>query len=184
MATSSDSHSAGTQAHGGAPHSDVFPPFDTTHFSSQLLWLALTFGALYLLMSRVALPRIAGILEDRQTTISGDLDYSATLQKQAQEAGSLCEDLIAGARARAQALAEETHIRLAHEAVEQRKALEHDLHERLVAAELRISEAKARAMHNVEEIAAEAAAAIVQQLTGKTPDASSIASAISTVKIA
>ena len=81
MATSSDSHSAGTQAHGGAPHSDVFPPFDTTHFSSQLLWLALTFGALYLLMSRVALPRIAGILENRQATISGDLDYSVTLQK-------------------------------------------------------------------------------------------------------
>ena len=50
MATSSDSHSAGTQAHGGAPHSDVFPPFDTNHFSSQLLWLALTFGALYLLI--------------------------------------------------------------------------------------------------------------------------------------
>ena len=184
MATSSDSHSAGTQAHGGAPHSDVFPPFDTTHFSSQLLWLALTFGALYLLMSRVALPRIAAILEDRQATVSGDLDYSATLQKQAQEAGSQCDQLIAEARARAQALAEETHIRLAHEAVEQRKSLEHDLHERLAAAELRISEAKARAMHNVEEIAAEAAAAIVQQLTGKTPDASSIASALSTVKIA
>ena len=184
MATEHDSHTTGTQAHGGAPHSDVFPPFDTNHFSSQLIWLALTFGALYLLMSRVALPRIAGILEDRQATVSGDLDYSATLQKQAQAAGSLCEDLIAGARARAQALAEETHIRLAHEAVEQRKSLEHDLHERLAAAEVRISEAKARAMHNVEEIAAEAASAIVQQLTGKTPDASSIASAISTVKIA
>ena len=184
MATSSDSHSAGTQAPGGAPHSDVFPPFDTNHFSSQLLWLALTFGALYLLMSRVALPRIAGILENRQATISGDLDYSVTLQKQAEQAGALCQDMIAGARARAQALAEETHIRLAHEAVEQRKALEHDLHERLAAAESRISAAKARAMHNVEEIAAEAATAIVQQLTGKTPDASSIASAISTVKIA
>ena len=141
MATSSDSHSAGTQAHGGAPHSDVFPPFDTNHFSSQLLWLALTSGA-------------------------------------------LCQDMIAGARARAQALAEETHIRLAHEAVEQRKALEHDLHERLAAAEERIAAAKARAMHNVEEIAAEAATAIVQQLTGKTPDAASIASAISSVKIA
>ena len=184
MATEHDSHTTGTQAHGGAPHSDVFPPFDTNHFSSQLIWLALTFGALYLLMSRVALPRIAGILEDRQATVSGDLDYSATLQKQAQAAGSLCEDLIAGARARAQALAEETHIRLAHEAVEQRKSLEHDLHERLAAAEVRISEAKARAMHNVEEIAAEAASAIVQQLTGKTPDASSIVSALSTVKIA
>ena len=184
MATEHDSHTTGPEVHGGAAHSDVFPPFDTNHFSSQLLWLALTFGALYLLMSRVALPRIAGILEDRQATITGDLDYSVSVQKQAEAAGALCQDMITGARARAQALAEETHIRLAHEAVEKRKALEQDLHDRLAAAEVRISAAKARAMHNVEEIAAEAATAIVQQLTGKTPDASSIASAISTVKIA
>jgi F-type H+-transporting ATPase subunit b len=162
----------------------VFPPFDTNHFSSQLLWLALTFGALYLLMSRVALPRIAAILEDRQATVSGDLDYSVALQKEAQEAGVACDQLLADARARAQALAEETHIRLAHEAVEHRKTLEQDLHERLAAAEMRISAAKARAMHNVEEIAAEAATAIVKQLSGKTPDASSIESAIAASKTA
>ena len=184
MATSSDSHSAGTQAHGGAPHSDVFPPFDTNHFSSQLLWLALTFGALYLLMSRVALPRIAAILEDRQATITSDLDYSVSMPKEAEDAGVACDQMLANARARAQALAEETHIRLAHEAVEHRKSLEQDLSERLHAAEKRIGEAKARAMHNVEEIAAEAATAIVQQLSGKTPDAASIESAIAASKTA
>ena len=120
MATEHDSHTTGTEVHGGAAHSDVFPPFDTNHFSSQLLWLALTFGALYLLMSRVALPRIAGILEDRQATITGVLDYSVSVQRLAEAAGALCQDMITGARARAQALAEETHIRLAHEAVEKR----------------------------------------------------------------
>ena len=171
-------HSAETQAHGGAAHSDVFPPFDTNHFSSQLVWLALTFGALYLLMSRIALPRIAAILEDRQATISGDLEHSVAMQKKAQEAVLAAEELLANARARAQALAEETHIRLAEEAVETRKSLEHDLKESLEAAEVRIHAAKERAMHNIEEIAAEAATAIVQQLTGKTPDAASIEAAI------
>jgi F-type H+-transporting ATPase subunit b len=178
MATSSDSHSAGTQAHGGAAHSDVFPPFDTNHFSSQLVWLALTFGVLYLLMSRIALPRVAAILEERQATITGDLDYSVTMQKQAEEAGVACEELLASAKARAQAMAEETHIRLAEEAVDARKALEDDLKERLASAEIRIAAAKARAMHTIEEIAAEAATAIVEQLTGQTPDAASIADAI------
>jgi F-type H+-transporting ATPase subunit b len=81
-------------------------------------------------------------------------------------------------------MAEETHIRLAHEAVEHRKTLEQDLNERLHAAEQRISAAKARAMHQVEEIAAEAATAIVQQLSGVTPDASSIESAIAASKTA
>jgi F-type H+-transporting ATPase subunit b len=184
MATEHDSHSAGTEVPGGAAHSDVFPPFDTNHFSSQLLWLALTFGALYLLMSRIALPRVAAILENRQATITGDLDYSIAMQKQAEEAGLACDELVANARMRAQALAEETHLRLAEEAVEARKALEADLKDRLGSAELRIAEAKARAMHTVEEIATEAATAIVQQLSGKTPDAASIASALAAAKTA
>ena len=171
-------HSAGTQAHGGAAHSDVFPPFDTNHFSSQLVWLALTFGVLYLLMSRIALPRIAAILEDRQATISGDLDHSIAMQKQAEEAGVAAEDLLANARARAQALAEATHLKLAEEAVETRKSLEHDLKQSLDAAEVRIHAAKERAMHNIEEIAAEATIAIVQQLTGKAPDMATVEAAI------
>ena len=178
MATEHDSHSTGTQAHGGAAHSDVFPPFDTNHFSSQLVWLALTFGVLYLLMSRIALPRVAAILEDRQATISGDLDHSVAMQKQAQEAVGAAEDLLANARARAQALAEETHLKLAEEAVETRKSLEKDLKESLEAAEVRIHAAKELAMHNIEEIAAEAATAIVQQLTGKAPEAGAIEAAI------
>ena len=184
MATEHDSHSAGTEVHGGPAHSDVFPPFDTNHFSSQLVWLALTFGVLYLLMSRIALPRVAAILENRQSTISGDLDYSVALQKQAQEAGVACDDMLANARAHALALADETHLKLAEEAVETRKSLEHDLMESLAAADLRIAEAKARAMHNVEEIAAEVATAIVQQLSGKTPDAASIESALAAAKTA
>lgn len=178
MATEHDSHSAGTEVHGGPAHSDVFPPFDTNHFSSQLVWLALTFGVLYLLMSRIALPRVAGILEERQATISGDLDHSIAMQKQAQEAGVAAEELIANARARAQALADEAHLKFAEEAVETRKALEKELKEALESAEARIAAAKARAMHNVEEIAVETAIAIVQQLSGKAPDAATVEAAI------
>ena len=50
-----------------------FPPFDKQTFPSQLFWLTLTFVALYLLMSRIALPRIDSILERRRARIAGDL---------------------------------------------------------------------------------------------------------------
>ena len=57
-----------------------FPPFKTETFPSQLFWLAITFVALYLLMSRIALPRIGTILEGRQQRISGDLGEAQRLK--------------------------------------------------------------------------------------------------------
>ena len=184
MANEHDSHSAGTEVPGGAGHSDVFPPFDTNHFGAQLVWLAITFGALYLLMSRIALPRVAAILENRQSTISGDLDRASAMQKQADEAGKAYEKTLADAKANAQSLAQETQAKLAAETDAKRKALEADLNGQIAAAEVQIADTKARALTHVDAIAADAATAIVQQLTGKTPDADSIARAVAATKTA
>ena len=58
----------------GEAHGAGFPPFDVHTFPSQLIWLAIAFAALYLLMSRIALPRIANILEERHDRIADDLE--------------------------------------------------------------------------------------------------------------
>ncbi len=60
---------AGSLAHQGAHEGSAFPPFDTSNFAPQLIWLALVFTLLYVLMSRVALPRVGKILTTRRTTI-------------------------------------------------------------------------------------------------------------------
>ena len=62
--TTTESHAA--IADTAAEHGVGFPPFDVTTFASQLLWLAITFGIFYWIMKNVAMPRIAGILEDRK----------------------------------------------------------------------------------------------------------------------
>ena len=182
MANEHDTHSTGTEVPDSAGHADVFPPFDTTHFSSQLLWLVITFGALYLLMSKIALPRVKGILDNRQNKISGDLDKATAMQKQAVEAGKAYERTLADAKGKAQALGQETAAQLAAETETKRKALDADLNAKIAAAEAQIVDTKARAMGNVDEIAREAAAAIVQHLTGQTPDAGAIASAVAAAK--
>jgi F-type H+-transporting ATPase subunit b len=182
MANEHDTHTAGTQVPGGAGHADVFPPFDTTHFPSQLLWLVITFGALYLLMSKIALPRVAGILETRQAKITGDLDSATAMQKQAEDAGKAYDRTLADAKGKAQALAQETHAKLAAETESNRKALDADLNAKIAAAEAQIVDTKARAMANVDEIARDAATAIVQHLTGQTPDAGAIAGAVAAAK--
>ncbi len=74
----------------------VFPPFDATTFASQLLWLAITFGVLYYLMARVAVPRIAGIIEDRRDRIASDLDMADRLKTDSEEALAAYEKALTG----------------------------------------------------------------------------------------
>jgi F-type H+-transporting ATPase subunit b len=167
-----------TQAHEGA-HEDVgFPPFKTETYGSQLLWLAITFGALYFLLSRLVLPRLSGIIENRRQTIASDLDEAAAMKTRAEEAGAAYDKALADAKARAQALAQETRNKLSAETDAKRKALEADLARRLAEADASIAATKARAMGNVRGIAVETAAAIVERLTGTTPTPQTIEAAL------
>lgn len=146
-----------------------FPPFDKQTFPSQLLWLTVTFVALYLLMSRIALPRIDSILERRAQRISGDLAEASRLKGLSDAAIAAYEKSLAEARARAQALLNESRQRQAAEAEAARKALDATLNARIAEAESRIAETKSAAMVNVRGIATEAAAAIVERLIGVAP---------------
>jgi F-type H+-transporting ATPase subunit b len=162
--------------HEGGGHG-VFPPFDASTYPSQILWFVIAFAILYALMSRVALPRVGEIKVMRSDKISGELDQAAKLQEQANAAGSAYEKTLADAKARAQTLAQEMHARLAAETSGKRQALEADLNARLAAAEAQITEMKTKAMSNVGGIARDAAAAIVQHLTGRPADVNAIARA-------
>src|ERR1700722_3162372 len=105
-------------------HAKVFPPFDKQTFPSQLLWLALTFAALYLLMSKIALPRIDSILERRRARIAGDRAEALRLKGLSDAAIAAYEKALADARGRAQALVNESRRRQAAEAEAGRKALD------------------------------------------------------------
>ena len=174
-----DSGHAGTQAPGGAhPPEGSFPPFDTTHFASQLLWLAITFGLLYVLMSKIALPRIANILERRAAKIASDLDAARAAQTQAEAAQKQHEKTLADARAAAQATGQAAQAAVVAETEAKRKVLDNELQAKIAAAEAQIAQTKASAMTNVEAIARDAASAIIQQLTGRTADAQAITAAV------
>lgn len=169
---------ATTQAPGGAANDVGFPPFKTETYGGQLLWLAISFGALYFLMARVVLPRLGGIIETRRQTIASDLDEAAAMKTRAEEAGTAYEKALSEAKARAQGLARETSARLAAETEARRKTLEAELAERLAASEASIAATKAQAMGNVRGIAADTAQAIVERLTGQPVDRAEIEAAV------
>ncbi len=164
-----DEAHATTEDHGG-DHSGVFPPFDPASFGGQLLWLAITFGALYLLMSRVALPRIGGILEMRQARIDGDLAEAALLQAQADAALKEYETSLASARQNARTIAEATRESIKAETDGRRKTVEADLQAQLKTAETSITASKTTALANVGAIAAETTQAVLSQLSTGASD--------------
>jgi F-type H+-transporting ATPase subunit b len=159
----------------------VFPPFQKDTFASQLVWLTITFVLLYVLMAKVALPRVGGILATRSKHIGDDLSAAEKLKGQADAAHVAYEKELNDARARAQAIASTTRERQAHEAEDMRKKLEGQLNARLGAAEKSIAATRTAAMANVHTIAVDTAAAIVERLIGRAPPEQDVASAVSDV---
>jgi F-type H+-transporting ATPase subunit b len=155
----------GTEA---APSGEAtaFPPFDSSTFPSQLLWLAITFAILYYLMAKVALPRIGGILEDRRDRIASDLDQAERLRQESEDAEAAYQKALANARAKAFTIAETAREKAKAASDEQRGVAEAALNRQLATAEARIGEIKSRALGDVGAIAADATEAIVATLTG------------------
>jgi F-type H+-transporting ATPase subunit b len=158
-----------------------FPPFQRETFASQLIWLTLTFVLLYVLMAKVALPRIGSILETRRARMAEDLAQAERLKGESDAALAAYDKALADARARAQSMANETREKQAAEAERTRKALEARLNDKLAEAEKAIAATKSAAMANVRGIAVEAAAAIIQKLIGLTPSDDKIAGAMAEV---
>jgi F-type H+-transporting ATPase subunit b len=169
----------GATAHTGADaHGRAFPPFEKDTFASQLVSLAVAFVALYLIVSRIALPRVGSLLDQRQDAIEGDLAAAQKLKDESDAALKAYESELAAARTRAQAISAETREKLNAASDAERKTLEERLTHKLVEAEKTIAATREAAMRNVRGIAAEAAAAIVQRLTGVVPDGKAIDGAV------
>jgi F-type H+-transporting ATPase subunit b len=156
----------------------AFPPFQKETFASQLVWLAITFVVLYLLISRIAVPRIGGILEERSRRIEGDFAAAQRMKEESEAALAAYEKSLGEARNRAQAIGTEIRDKLHAEGEERRKALEAKLATQLSEAETQIAATKTAAMSNVRGIAIDAAAAIVERLIGSTPPAAAVGAAV------
>jgi F-type H+-transporting ATPase subunit b len=155
-----------------------FPPFQKDTFASQLIWLAITFVALYLLMSRIALPRVGAIFESRRKHMDSDLTEAGRLKGASEEAFALYEKAIADARNRAQLLANEARQKQAADAGAARNELDAKLNARIAEAESSIEARKRGAMANVHGIAADAAAAILERLIGRAAEPGEVENAV------
>ena len=142
----------------------TFPPLATETYPSQLLWLAITFGLLYYLMSKTVLPRISSILEVRKDRVAADLDEANRLDEEGKAAVAAYEQELATARQNAQGIAQTARDESKTASDARRAEAEGRLNEQIATSEGRIAEMRAAALAEVDTIAADTAEALVARL--------------------
>jgi F-type H+-transporting ATPase subunit b len=158
------------------------PQLNPLDWGPQLIWLLITFGILYLLMVKVALPRIGSVIEARADKIAKDLAEADKLRRQTEEAIAAYEQTLAEAKQKAHAIIDEGRAKLKAESAAERARLDAELAERGAEAETRINAAKTSAMRDVNEVAADVAADIVRQLIGIAPAKAEIDRAVAAAR--
>jgi len=158
------------------------PQLNPLDWGPQLIWLLITFGILYVLMLKVALPRIGAVIEARADRIAKDLAEADRLRRQTEEAIAAYEQTLAEAKQKAHAIIDEGRAKLKAESAAERARLDAELAERGAEAEKRINAAKTAAMRDVNEVAADVAADIVRKLIGIAPSRPEIDKAVAAAR--
>ncbi len=166
-----------TGAHSG--EQPEFPPFNTDTYSSQLVWLTLTFTLLYVLMSRLVLPSIGEVIDERRERIRRDLDTAERLKLDTDKALADYETALSDARSNAGAIARETRDKLDAKVSKRQAAVDAEIHDRIADAEKRIQATRTKALASVDEIATDVAGAVVKQLIDTDVSPADIRSALS-----
>jgi F-type H+-transporting ATPase subunit b len=154
------------------------PQLDITTFPTQLIWLAITFLVLYLVMRAVGLPRVGEVIAARRARIDGDLEKAQQLKNETEAVISAYEKALTEARAQAQVSLRETTEQLNAQSAERQRKVVEELAKETAAAERRINEAKQQALGSLRDIAIEATREAAEKLTGTALDAGRAASAV------
>ena len=154
------------------------PQFDPTFFVPQLIWLAISFVVLYLLMARTALPRIGTVLEERRERIDDNLDRAEALKTEAAEAEQAYTKALATARSEAQEAILKVRTDASAEASRRQGALGETLGARIKEAEARIEASKSAVMADIKKLAADAATTAAEKLTGERMDTGTVEAAV------
>jgi len=154
------------------------PQLDFSMYPTQIFWLVVTFGALFLVMWRVAVPRISDALEARQKRMDDNLSKAAEFKKEAEAAIAAYETSLAEARSEAHSAIAEANATLVQETSARDAELADKVKAMLAESEENIAQAVEDAMGNVREIAEDVASTASERLLGEAVDTITVTSAV------
>jgi len=176
MSTSSEAANAAGAAVEHA--SSGLPQLDFTSFPTQIFWLVVTIVVLFQLMNKIALPRIASVLEERADAIADDLDRAEEFKQKAAEAEAAYQQALAEARAKAQAIAAEARAEIQKDVDAAMARADAEISARTAESEKRIREIRDSAKAAVAEVANDTAGAIVEAVLPDVMDAAAVEAAV------
>jgi F-type H+-transporting ATPase subunit b len=166
-----------TESNGGEEAATGLPQLDFSTFPNQIFWLVVTLVVIYLILTRVALPRIATVLAERQGTITNDIAAAEEFKLKAQEAEATYQKALAEARAEAQRISAEARAEIQADLEVAMAKANAEIAARSSESEARIAEIRDGAMDAVREVARDTAKEVVTALGGKA-DARSVTEAV------
>jgi F-type H+-transporting ATPase subunit b len=161
-----------------AASSPGMPQLNVDTFGNQIVWLVIALLAIYFVLSRIALPRIAAILAERQGTITNAIATAEDLKAKAAAAEEAYHKALADARAEAQTIAAETRAAIQADLDDAIAKADAEIAAKTAESEAAIAEIRAGAMESVKEVATDTAEAIVAAMGGKA-DGSAVNDAVS-----
>ncbi|MEM7074959.1 MAG: F0F1 ATP synthase subunit B' [Pseudomonadota bacterium] len=180
MATEStlgaDAASACVDGGGGAVG---MPQLCPDWFANQIFWLVITLVVIFLILSRIALPRIAGVLAERQGTITNDLAAAEDFKAKAVAAEDAYNKALADARAQAQEIVAQTKAEIREELAVATQKADEEIAARTVDSEAKIAEIREGALQGIKDVAKDTAKELISAM-GVKADARSVTTAVNT----
>jgi F-type H+-transporting ATPase subunit b len=172
MATETLSEIQLEHAEGGMPQLDV------TTYPNMIFWLIIALVALYFILTRFALPRIAAVLAERNDAMANDLEEASLYKRRAEEAEATYNTALKTAREEAGKIAAETKAAINAELAKLMATADAEIGAKSAESERRIREIQDSATESVEQVALETARAIVEAFVPKAADSEAIGAAV------
>ena len=161
-----------------AAESGGMPQLNPEFWISQIFWLTLTFGILYIVLSKLILPKISANLELRKSQIQDNIEAAEKQRKDSESKLKEYDDIIFKSKLEAKNIFKDSREKVIKDINNKKETLENQINEEIKKAEKEIEVVKQSAPGKINKIAIEASSELVKKLIGAEINNSSISAIV------
>ena len=161
-----------------AAESGGMPQLNPEFWISQIFWLIITFGILFIVLTKVILPKISDNLETRKSQILENIETADKQKEESQKKIDEYEKIILDSKLKAKSYFNDAREKILDDINKKRAALEKDLDEEIGEVDKELSDLRNKSEEKINKIAAETSAELIKELIGEEVNSSSIAAIV------